>query len=536
MAKRKAKAKRSLASLPKGLPSKRSDINPFEVTKRQRKPKHDVANRFPSSHNQKKPSKLAASLQLRQAQLRASLKSSKKVNSFVDRRIGEYTMSEEDKLMARLVKERSRRGKRISKYSLDDDGAQLTHKGKSVDAIKTTDHVMLSSDEEDGGDLDAIDTELHFGGLTGQQNPYGPSNGRNDLTQVYSQRKNDLDDMIKRRKLMKAQKMQSKEKQEETFESLDEGFKELSQLLQFRDKEKDRMEQLEKKKAGKLTEIEQEMADWDKEMKTYLFERKVKATDRIKTPEEIAKEAADKLHELETRRIARMNGDFEDDELTDISDDEDKKGKKKRRGKIVSSAGPEALEESDDENDESALKAKFTADGLVYVDKDGNTVKKVGEEDNNEEDHDESSNDEIESSEESDGFETDQDVDDVLPVGTRVKGKYRANEQFNDQADWYEGKVTQVNTDKAGNVSYDIEYDDGDFEEEMKPKNVRPIKKSKEVAKEEEAAKEEKVFVKRKRQKAKDKARYVLKGHEMLRCVSSFYPRAIGYGRSPHCR
>ena len=28
----------------------------------------------------------------------------------------------------------------------------------------------------------------------------------------------------------------------------------------------------------------------------YLFERKVKATDRTKTPEEIAKEEADKLH------------------------------------------------------------------------------------------------------------------------------------------------------------------------------------------------------------------------------------------------
>ena len=56
----------------------------------------------------------------------------------------------------------------------------------------------------------------------------------------------------------------------------------------------------------------------------FLFERKVKATDRTKTPEEIAKEEATKLHALESKRLARMEGDFlSEDEFSDISTDEE---------------------------------------------------------------------------------------------------------------------------------------------------------------------------------------------------------------------
>ena len=67
----------------------------------------------------------------------------------------------------------------------------------------------------------------------------------------------------------------------------------------------------------------------------FLFERKVKATDRTKTPEEIAKEEATKLHALESKRLARMEGDFlSEDEFSDISSDEEggsDSSKKRRR-------------------------------------------------------------------------------------------------------------------------------------------------------------------------------------------------------------
>ncbi len=53
----------------------------------------------------------------------------------------------------------------------------------------------------------------------------------------------------------------------ETFETMDESFGELAKLLQFRDKEQERMEKSQKKKMGTLSQEDVEMDAWDKEMK-----------------------------------------------------------------------------------------------------------------------------------------------------------------------------------------------------------------------------------------------------------------------------
>jgi hypothetical protein len=48
---------------------------------------------------------------------------------------------------------------------------------------------------------------------------------------------------------------------------MDAQFKELASLLQFRDKDQDRKEKAEAKRAGTLSTEDKEMEDWDKEMK-----------------------------------------------------------------------------------------------------------------------------------------------------------------------------------------------------------------------------------------------------------------------------
>ena len=48
---------------------------------------------------------------------------------------------------------------------------------------------------------------------------------------------------------------------------MDESFSELAKLLQFRDKEQERVEKYEKKKKGELSPDDVEMDAWDKEMK-----------------------------------------------------------------------------------------------------------------------------------------------------------------------------------------------------------------------------------------------------------------------------
>ena len=538
MAKRSTKAKRSLQALPKGLPSKKrkagtsatDQINPFDTTSRNKKPKHEVHNRFSSSKTELKPSKLAQSLSRRQEQVREHYQGMKKVNAFLDRRLGEYDsrMTPEEQAVARLVKERSRRSQRQAKYALDEE--LLTHGGMAVNDATLREHVMLSDDEDEKGNLEPMDTELHFGGGGGAAaagHRYGPSTATpTDLTQVYAQRKTELDDLIARRRMLKAERLKSKEQQSEAFETMDDSFKELAQLLQFRDKKEEKKERETLKAKGLLPQDDKEMAEWDKEMKEYLFARKVKATDRTKTPEELAKEEADRLHELETRRLARMNGDFEDDDLSDISGDEGmskKKNDKKKKPSKNSRATAEKLDDSDEEvEEESTAKVRFTSEGLCHVDKDGNIVGKVGEEkkddngDSDDEGNGSDEEDEDDDEEESDEEETSMnkekelegyDPSIFLPVGTRVNGNYRVTEQFGEQDNWYPAKISQVNKDKDRGFTYNLEYDDGDFEDDVDPENVRPIAKTDHEKESQRSEIEEEIVMKRLRQKAKLKAR-----------------------------
>ena len=232
-----------------------------------------------------------------------------------------------------------------------------------------------------------------------------------------------------------------------------------------------------------------------------------------------------------------MNGDFEKDDLSDISEDESESNKKyKQRNKAERSKkkrrrSPDELD-SDEDQDEG-LQSRFTADGLVYVDKSGNVVKGHEEEDvllqngegdsvETDEESSESSDDSIGGTdddasvvESSDGLSSGEESDlqsenIVLAVGTRIKAKYRADEQFEGKGKWYKGKITQVSVDKkSGNTRYNVEYDDGDIEEDLKPENVRKQKNTREEIEKEEEEKTKEMRLRAKRQKAKDKARYV---------------------------
>jgi nucleolar protein 14 len=499
--KRKFKAKRSLSSLPKGLVHRQGKAadpgNPFEISGRQKgvKQKHLVHNRPVSKP--KSTEQALESLQRRQSQLRSNLKSTKKANVFVDKRIGQYdsTMSRDDQMLARLVKERSRQSHRASKFRLDDDDNNiLTHKGSRLDPNKTE---QIYSDDEDDyrGQLEAVDTELHFGGSglsSKQADPYGGSSNA-ALSQVYGQRKTELDDLILRRKIQKAERMQVKEAQVDTIEKMDETFAELSQLLSYRKNQKVKFPR-------KHTKEDEEMKEWNLEMKEMMMKPKRKATDRTKTPEEIAKNEAERLHELETRRMARMNGDFEEDDFSDISVSEyQNKKKKKSKKKSKSHRNPEELSDSDDDRDDEPPKAVFTADGLQYIDKEGRPVKgkETSEEDSDSED--ESSN-----SEDDDASDVD-----LLAEGTRVQGNYHAGEQFDTKEVWYDGVIRSAQKQPDGSVTYDVDYDDGDFEEGMIPEHVRPIAKT-EIQKTKQKEKtEEELEEKFRRNKARVKARYV---------------------------
>ena len=57
----------------------------------------------------------------------------------------------------------------------------------------------------------------------------------------------------------------------EMFDELDDNFKELASMLNFRDKETVRKDYFAAKKAGTLSQTDKEMDDWDKEMKVSIL-------------------------------------------------------------------------------------------------------------------------------------------------------------------------------------------------------------------------------------------------------------------------
>jgi hypothetical protein len=312
----------------------------------------------------------------------------------------------------------------------------------------------------------------------------------------------------------------------------------------------------------------------------------VKATDRTKTPEELAKEKLEKLQKLEARRIARMNQDFENDSLADISDQDsstDDKNHRRRQRKDHKGETPRAPKqsgngslpnrnpdelESDQESDrESDLDMRFSGyDGLVYTDKRGNIVKKTGrsssprerdsdceeveDEDDEEEEGEEENDDEVEDSEEyeegNDGDDDqmeDEQIDDdsnqshdksesdlgeeysesdvdsetgvngnidslriPLKIGIPVLAKHMIDYQFEKSAKWCKGLIRNVHhLPSSGKYLYDIDYDDGDFEERVRRKNIIPFQ---EHAVEEDLKKTQELTLS-KRLKAADRARYV---------------------------
>ena len=128
---RSSKAKRSLGSQPRGLPQRKkprgggsangnSKVNPFENARASsaKSAKFHVHNRpTPGSASSSKPqTAMARSLARRKHSLRAALENDRKAGSFVDRRIGEGPgMTEEQRMMARVVRERARRSKKAAR-------------------------------------------------------------------------------------------------------------------------------------------------------------------------------------------------------------------------------------------------------------------------------------------------------------------------------------------------------------------------------------------------------------------------------------
>uniref|UniRef100_A0A8C2XRM7 NOP14 nucleolar protein homolog (yeast) n=1 Tax=Cyclopterus lumpus TaxID=8103 RepID=A0A8C2XRM7_CYCLU len=347
----KVPKKRSLADkVRKTKTSTEIKNNPFEVKINRkkfeilgRKTKHDVG--LPGVSRSKAINKRKETL-LKEYKLKG------KCGKFVDRRFGEYDtkMAPEDKILKRFSMERQRGHDKKDLYNLNEE-EELTHYGQSLAEMEKFNDIVNSDDDdepEEKGLLSAELTASHFGGggllrkkTSGDQQD-GEGHHRAKSRQEL------IEELIQKSKQEKRERQVRKEEAQELTEKLDLEWKSIQTLMV--------------KKTPRCDHVEEEKPKPD----IYLelgFEMKAQPSEKLKTPEELAREEREKLHQLESDRLRRMMGDeggessqsqihISADDIHDgfILDKDDKKTLSYQDGKW--NVEEESEKDNDEEDDE----------------------------------------------------------------------------------------------------------------------------------------------------------------------------------------
>lgn len=266
-----------------------SKTNPFEIHFNRRK--HNVLGQKSKNDRGLPGVSRANALKKRKQTLLVEYKRFGRTNKFTDKRLGEYNpnLSEEDKLMRRFAMERKRHHEKSALFKLD-EGEDLTHYGQTLSSLEKFEKSDESDDEVADGKLgEEYTAKAHFGGGTqAEEEPLG---------NAAKSRKELLDELIAMTKKRKYDLQSEKDSAHEMTEKLDEQLKGVVGLLS-----------LSKKGSEEKQEKKSDVDDFDVIVRQLQFEIKGNPTDRLKTPEEIAKEEKEKLEKLEADRIRRMKG------------------------------------------------------------------------------------------------------------------------------------------------------------------------------------------------------------------------------------
>ncbi|OAL55930.1 nucleolar protein 14 [Pyrenochaeta sp. DS3sAY3a] len=285
-----------------------------------------------------------------------------KVGGILDRRIGENdpTMSMEDRMMARFEQEQQRkRGGNVFDLEDGDDDVQLTHGGQSLrfdDEIGEEDYDAASVDgssaDEDGEDgflkrkrrRDDGDEEADGDAAEEQEQPERKKSKAEVMKEV-----------IAKSKLHKYERQQQKEDDDDLREELDKDLNDVLAALRGHINKKPEPEKpkeaqnndfgINADRAALLAGLSQEAKDkeYDVRVRQMLQDERAKPTERTKTEAEKAKEEANRLKELEQKRMQRMRGE-------PTSDDEEPRKK--------------GVEEDEEEEDDESINDDAAEFGL----------------------------------------------------------------------------------------------------------------------------------------------------------------------------
>lgn len=289
-------------------------------------------------------------IEKRKKTLLQEYKQSGKANVFLDRRFGENddTLEDADKAIIRFQRERQSRMLKKDKYTLaDGEDDILTHHGAALSTLDDFEDEIVEDDDDVD---DTITRKLNFGGGADQDTIPNAAVLQGDKNK-HKSKKEVMEEIIAKSKLYKIQKAKEKDDDENLKEKLDKEFTSLVQsegLLSLMRPKKETLKALLGKGSSKGIEFDtnssilekavfakEQSDDYDKLVKEMVLDMRGHASDRTKTPEEIAKEDRARLEALEEKRKNRMlDNEVSDDD--DEGDVDDFKGRTEKKRKFIS--------------------------------------------------------------------------------------------------------------------------------------------------------------------------------------------------------
>ncbi|KAJ3152193.1 nucleolar complex protein 14 [Geranomyces variabilis] len=313
----------------RGMSTKSRDNNPFEV--KVNRQKHDVLGRKVKGSTGKPGLVRKRGEENRKRTLAVEMDRKNKDSAFVDRRFGENdaNMSMEDKMLERFMKEKSKRSDRGNAFNLEDDDdemMELTHMGQSLNAFDDAGLKRVPGEDEDS-DSGQIDKDTvkytHFGGFSEDE-------GEDDGTGKRKSKNEVMKEVIAKSKLHKRERQMLKEKDEDLADELDAQLDDIRKLLvpnkpapfkaydgltgatdsntiPVSNKRGQDAASVEKTKRAREEDSDDD-DDYDRFVRELASERRAKPTDRLKTEEELVRDEAARLEQLEKDRQRRMLG------------------------------------------------------------------------------------------------------------------------------------------------------------------------------------------------------------------------------------
>jgi nucleolar protein 14 len=324
----------------------RKRFNPFEIQQSARKDKFDVTSNKPVKKIGASMPGVTKSLgeEKRRATLLKEMQSRSKVGGILDRRFGENNpkMTPEQRASERFARQSERKLKKNSIFALDDEDEeemQLTHGGRSLAFGIENAHDDFGEAEVEATGDDGDDRPRKRKHLSEEEDSQDESADAGDgLPERKKSKQEVMKEVIAKSKLHKYERQQAKEDDDDLRAELDRGLPEFYEALQNhplptkQPQTRGTLSEDSRMNPDRAALLKGKDKDADQEynerVRQMAMDVRSKPADRTKTEEEKATEEAERLKDLERKRLKRMRGepessDEEDDAAPLEKEDED---------------------------------------------------------------------------------------------------------------------------------------------------------------------------------------------------------------------